>query len=506
MNLIDGRHSYNPNNMVEYSLVFHQSYSCFEMIIFASSVRDKVWTRFYIHQFSAFEKIKESEFERLFEAKKEFYRKRHRHFTPDALEALVRKEIASSIIQLAIPDFINYELYQRILNQPVEHISTTIIDLFGNPAEYKAYDLASITLLSAKPDCLVPANTERIHINAKYKQFLQSERLRKQVSIAVDILQSNLKAKPMKIALMSNNSNSNFFDFSGMIGSIQASFSGISSKVNFDPTNHSKYPLEKLNSGLSERIRRTWHDMFTEPTGSGKYSAPMFQFLGSSKVQPIVIASEVEISSAKRRWLMATNKVIHRNMHEQVTEILRQKTLVELIPSRDVILGEGASPGASSPVVKGVTGTGSIQISTVAPPFSPKSMITSANDEEAKLTSVLERKSLRRRLMSWAGMGKKSPTASSTKPPSPGKSFQRHSSIISISSNISGGSQQLGMRKFKTQYPLSHQVTAERQNLPHTSQGLSAASTSSASTSLHRHAQQSLGTVVITSVPIIAEP
>jgi hypothetical protein len=512
VSLIDGRHCYNAKNIVEYSLVFHQSYFCFEMVIFTSSVRDKVWARFYIHQITVFEKIKESEFERLFQDKKEFYRKRHRHITSEALEDLVRKDIASTIIQQAIPDLINYEVYQHILNQPVELISDTILDLFGNPAEYKAYDLASITLLSTKPDCLVPVNVERIHMNAKYKQFLQSERLRKQVLMAVNILQSNLKAKPMKIAYSRSNSRSNFFDFSGVVGSIRASFSGMSSsKLNVDATNHSKYPLETPNNGVSERIRRTWRDMFTTPTVSGKYSTPSFPLSGSSKVQPVSLNPDAEVSSAKRRWLMATNKVIHRNMHEQVTEVLRRKSLLEPISTNsDVILGEGASSsGASSPIVRGVPEAGSVlNAAPASPQITAASTFTSMIGEEVKVKPVPETSSLGRRLMSWTGMGNGSSIVNSVKLSPPSKSIKRDPSTKSIASNATGSSQQSGLRKFKTQYPLSHQVAAVRQQsqiLQSSPQSLSTSTASNASTALHRHAQQSLGTVP-TSVPIIAEP
>lgn len=524
----DGQQQYDDKNVVHFIVVFHQSYLCFELVVYTSAKLDKVWARFFIHQFAVFDKTKEEDFKKMVEEKKDFFRKRHRHFTLDSIEAEVRNDIATNLMKSIIVDLINYDCYQRILNQPVETVTTTVRDLFGNPAEYKAYDLAKIGLLSPKPDCLVPVNTEKLHMEAKYKQYLQSERLRNHVQLAVEIMQANLKPKTLHIAMRSskNVSGTNFFDFSGIMGSVRSSFSGALGSSQYDLNNHSKYPVETPNRGLKERLRRRFSAMFTSSTSKKSTSSSNASTPRSAKILPTQSTADAEISAAKGRWLKATNRVINRNLHQQVSEVLRERSMrMEISPS------ETGQTNANTTV--NTTSSSPLASQHPQPPRQGPPMSSLPASEPALVGETRQKpetngkKSFGNRFMNWAGFGRQAKTAnggadtansnnnSSTngaaKASLPLKVANRDPSSRSLSSGNSAGSHhsEQSLRKFKTQYPLSHQVAAERQQ--QASGSVSVSSVNNSGSSLHRHAEQSLNRTQSPAhasphVSLVAEP
>jgi hypothetical protein len=524
----DGQQQYDDKNVVHFIVVFHKSYLCFELVVYTSARLDKVWARFFIHQFAVFDKTNEEGFKKMVEEKKEFFRKRHRHFTLDSIEAEVRNDIATNLMKSIIVDLINYDCYQRILNQPVETVTTIVRDLFGNPAEYKAYDLAKIGLLSPKPDCLVPVNTEKLNMEAKYKQYLQSERLRNHVQLAVEIMQANLKPKTLHIAMRSSNnvSGTNFFDFSGIMGSIRSSFSGAPGSSQYDLNNHSKYPVETPNRGFKERLRRRFSAMFTSSTSKKSTSSSNASTPRSAKILPTQSTADMEISAAKGRWLKATNRVINRNLHQQVNEVLRERSMrMEISPSEtgQTNANTTVNTTSSSPLASQHP-----QPQRQGPPLSSLPAAEPALVGETRQKPETNgKKSFGNRFMSWAGFGGQAKTVNggagtansnnsssnnngAVKASLPFKVANRDPSSRSLSSGNSAGSHhsEQSLRKFKTQYPLSHQVAAERQQQAGGS--VSVSSVNNSGSSLHRHAEQSLNRTQSPAasphVSLVAEP
>lgn len=337
---------------VEIAIVFHSTFDCYELIFFEPLSCD-VWTRFYFSQGGLHFKINQEEYDRIIEEKKEFFRKRHRHFDFETLKNGAKTELFKRVIIALVPDLLNYDLSLRLQAKGTMYVD----DIFRSPSVAKAYDLQSLTCIVTKPDFLVPANVTPSESVTSYEYFLMTDRQYHLCQRGVRAFQSTLsrkctirkfvpQSKPQRQAVQPGIFGSN------LRGSIIAN---IRSSIMLSPSRNSNAPA--LYSPTAQSEANNGEDLFC--AADNRLSSPhkrssisMAKRIGSFFNRRLsVIATGLggigglatpassalanaptplpEVSPARFRWIKAIDKMITRNMTTRMRQFLRREVLIE---------------------------------------------------------------------------------------------------------------------------------------------------------------------------------
>lgn len=169
------------NSAVQFLLVLHRSFNCFELVILQES---SAWVRFYFMAETLYNYIRPDDLAKLQAEKITYFKKRHRHFDVDDIFQSSRFEIVANHIQNVVIDLYHYDLYQRIPALPIEGADPTR-DIFGRPAVYHSYSVAPVALMVTKPDFLVPVNVDPQTKVSCQQQYEQAERRRRHLTDAI---------------------------------------------------------------------------------------------------------------------------------------------------------------------------------------------------------------------------------------------------------------------------------------------------------------------------------
>lgn len=249
---------------VEYLLVFHRSFKCYELTIFAQEPKNgEGWARFYFPDSVVKSAIPEEELRKLLLEQKEFYRRRHRHFSPDHLEKMIKYEKVGKLIEEMVVSFLHYEMFQRLLVYPSD-AKEKLLDIFGDSVIFQSYDQKVVELLMPKPEYLIPVNTQA-HLQGEVeKKFLQYDLFRQRLHGIVE---------RFKIP-----------DLSGAEGTKDGSRLNVNSTVEESPSlkqlDESKVPKRKRLSSTFQRLRSSFSATF-----------------GSQKSSRIAIASTADAAA-----------------------------------------------------------------------------------------------------------------------------------------------------------------------------------------------------------------
>lgn len=190
-------------DMVETAIVFHRSFNCFELIIFEAP-NNSVWARFYFPRENLKSKLSREDYDRIVEEKKDFFRKRHRHFDLDTLKCGANCELLKRVILGLVPDLLSYDLSHRLQDDSNPFVK----DIFKRPAVFNGYDLQSLTFIAPKHDFLVPANVVPAETESSFKMYTLAQRQHQHCQRGVKAFQSILSCRYKVRSLAMNSSAS----------------------------------------------------------------------------------------------------------------------------------------------------------------------------------------------------------------------------------------------------------------------------------------------------------
>ena len=383
--IYEGPASVENDRVIETSILYHVTFDCYELIVFQPPAQ-KVWARFYFPKENLRSKLCAEDYDRIVEEKKDFFRKRHRHFDLDTLKSGAKNELLKRVILSLVPDLLSFDLSHRLQDES----NPAVKDIFNQSAVFNGYDLQSVTYIAPKPDFLVPTNVVPDEVETSYSMFVIAQRqfnachrgtfvfqstIGKKYKVCHDSASTNVRGKTIPVTSTTTSSTattptsvSSTMTMSGKLRTrminIRESFStsarntlaiyapskssGKSSSPPSPATPSGPSVAQRIGSFIGRRL-----SIITNLRGS--VSLPSAQTTANQSLQI------KKISLARYRWLLAIHKVLFRNsvtryrqillrqamMTQLRRVILRQRSDYALLMQQKIV--EDHAPGAPSP-------------------------------------------------------------------------------------------------------------------------------------------------------------
>lgn len=382
--IYEGPVSVENDRTIETSILHHVTFDCYELIVFQPPAQ-KVWTRFYFPKENLRSKLCAEDYDRIVEEKKDFFRKRHRHYDLDTLKSGAKNELLKRVILSLVPDLLSFDLSHRLQDES----NPAVKDIFNQTAVFNGYDLQSVTYIAPKPDFLVPTNVVPDEIEPSYSMFVIAQRQFNACRRGACAFQSTISKK---YKVRRDSASANVRGKTIPVTSTTSSTATTPTSVSSTMTLSGKLRTRMINirESFSTSARNTLA-IYAPSNSSGKYSSPpspaassgpsVAQRIGSFIGRRLSIITNLrgsvslpsaqtaanqsfqikEISLARYRWLLSIHKVLFRNSVTRYRQILRRQAMMTQL--RRVILrqrsdyallmqqkiAEDHTPGAQSP-------------------------------------------------------------------------------------------------------------------------------------------------------------
>lgn len=357
--IYEGSVGVENNRAIETSIVFHVTFGCYELIVFQPPAQN-VWARFYFPKENLRTKLCAEDYDRIVEEKKDFFRKRHRHYDLDTLKSGAKNELLKRVILSLVPDLLSFDLSHRLQDESNPFVK----DIFNQNAVFNGYDLQSVTYIAPKPDFLVPANVIPAEIEPSYSMFVIAQRQYNACHHGSRLFQSTITKKfTVRRDVASANVRGKTVPVTSTTSSTATTPTSVSSTTTLSGKLRTR--MNNLRESFSTSARNTLA-IYAPSNSSGKFSSPpspaapsgpsvaqrIGSFIGrrlsiitnlrSSVALPSVQAAAnqsfqlKEISLARYRWLVAIHKVLFRNAVTRYRQLLHRQAMMTQL--RRVIL------------------------------------------------------------------------------------------------------------------------------------------------------------------------